>query len=81
MKEIKWYVFYGFPHPTELGRGFDSLADAIHAVTTERITKWDVLIESSSFGIGGCHRVVWNVKLGKWVNRRTGITIEQEGWV
>lgn len=78
---MKWHVYFNFPYPKQLGDGYDSLEDAIAVVGSEKISKWDVLIESESFGIGGCHRAVWNINLGKWVNRRTGITIEKEGWV
>lgn len=81
MKEIKWHVFFDYPYPRELGNGFDLLTKAINAVTMEGIPKWNVLIESRCFGLGGCHRVVWNGNRGAWVNKRTGSTIEQEGWI
>ena len=79
---MKWYVYFNFPYPEQLGNGYDSLAEAIRAVQVNRISYWNVEIESSSFGLGGCHRVVWNSNRGAWVNKRNQYsTIEQEGWV
>lgn len=78
---MKWYVYFDYPYPRQLGSGFDTLTDAIDAVTSAGISKWNALIRSESFGLGGCHRVVWSDNRLAWVNKRTGSTIEQEGWV
>lgn len=76
-----WHVYFNFPYMEELGHGFDTLAEAIKAIESGSISKWNIEIVSDSFGIGGRHIVVWNLNLKKWVNKRTGSTIEQEGWV
>ena len=78
---MKWYVYFNYPYPEQLGDCYDSLEDAIAAVKAEGIPKWNVLIQSEGFGIGGCHRAVWSGNRREWVNKRTGSTIEQEGWV
>lgn len=78
---MKWYVYFDYPYPRQLGEGYGSLEEAINAVKAEGIPKWNVLIKSESFGLGGCHGVVWNSNRGEWVNKRTGSTIEQEGWL
>ena len=76
-----WHVYFNFPYMAELGSGFDTLAEAIKAIESESISKWNIEIVSDSFGIGGRHIVVWNLNRRQWVNKRTGNTIEQEGWV
>lgn len=78
---MKWHVYFNYPYPEQLGDGYDSLEGAIAVVKQEGLTKWNVLIQSEGFGLGGCHRVVWSINRGAWVNKRTGSTIEQEGWV
>lgn len=78
---MKWFVYFNYPYPEQLGDGYDSLEDAIHAVELCRIPKWNVRIDSEIFH-GGRHRVVWDSLNRAWVNQRNPYsTIEQEGWV
>lgn len=66
---MEWFIRYGFPYPKTLG-SFSSLEEAAKKVDCLGILKSNVELITSSFGVGGCHRAIWNGK--EWVNPRTG---------